>query len=61
MTDKPKHTYPTAYPRNMTPALERAWDILDVISPGTIPDDVRAFLAGAIAGALERAAERGKP
>lgn len=39
-------------------ATDEAWRILDVLTPRAIPDDVRAFLAGAIAGALIKERQR---
>lgn len=47
-----KHTYPSGYPPGTHWATDEAWRILDAIKPGLIPDDVRAYLAGAITGAL---------
>lgn len=32
--------------------LNVAWEIMDSIKPGILTDDVRAFLAGQITGAL---------
>lgn len=46
------HTYPSDYRPGTHWALDEAWGILDRIKPGVIPDDIRAFLAGAIAGVL---------
>jgi hypothetical protein len=47
-----EHTYPTLYPPGCHWALDEAWAILDLVAPGVIPPDVRALLAGAIAGTL---------
>ena len=47
-----RHTYPDKYPPGTHWALDAAWEILDTIKPGVIPDDVRAFLVGRIAGLL---------
>ncbi len=49
-----EHTYPSSYPPEGHWALREAWAILDLVAPGTIPEDARAFLAGAIAGTLVR-------
>lgn len=49
-----KHTYPSNY----TPgpdqhwAINRSWEVMDILPPGTIPDDARFLLAGAITAAL---------
>ncbi len=61
MNDEPKHTYPSRHPRGSGWATDAGWDILDMINPGVIPEDVRAYLCGLIAGALERIAEEGPP
>lgn len=56
MADTKHHAYPSEYaPTGMDTDLDRAWEILDTITPGVIPDDVRAFLAGQITGSLGRA------
>jgi hypothetical protein len=48
------HHYPSVYtPDTGGWATNEAWDILDRIEPGIISVDVRGFLAGNIAGALE--------
>lgn len=52
MTDQ--HTYPSNYPIGVHWAIDAAWEILDILSPGTINPDVRALLAGMIAGRLIR-------
>lgn len=49
-----KHRYPDRYPPGTHWATDAAWEILDTIKPGVISDDVRAFLAGQIAGRLMR-------
>ena len=46
------HTYPDRYPPGTHWSLDAAWEILDTIKPGVIPDDVRALLAGMISGRL---------
>jgi hypothetical protein len=46
------HHYPDRYPPGTHWAVDAAWEILDKIKPGVLPDDVRAFLAGQIAGRL---------
>jgi hypothetical protein len=48
----PQHTYPPGYPPGRHWALDEAWAILDLVPPGVIPADVRAFLAPLIAGRL---------
>lgn len=60
MTDVP-HTYPSALPPGAHWASDEAWFILDHIKPGIIREDVRAYLAGAIASALMKRAIEGKP
>lgn len=50
-----EHTYPSRYPKDSAiPEVREAWKMLDMVTPGIIPPDVRAFLAGIIAGALMR-------
>lgn len=51
-----EHTYPSDYPPGTYWATDEAWHILDCLHPGVLPDDVRCFLGGAIAGALVRVA-----
>ena len=55
-----QHTYPSKYPPGTHWAIDAAWEILDSIEPGIMSDDIRAFLAGQIAGRLmqERANQR---
>jgi hypothetical protein len=53
MSEEPKHTYPSNYPPGKHWALDWAWQILDTIKPGVIPDDARAYLAGQMTGAFE--------
>jgi hypothetical protein len=52
MIEAMQHTYPSKYPPGTHWATDAAWEILDTVKPGVIPDDVRAFLAGQIAGRL---------
>jgi hypothetical protein len=55
-----EHTYPPDYPKDANHwAIRRAWEILDALTPGAIPENCRFFLAGAIAGALMRVAHIG--
>lgn len=54
MTGEPKHEYPDRHPPGACWSTDAAWEILDVIKPGLIPTDVRAYLAGRIAGRLIR-------
>lgn len=55
--------YPSRYPPGCHWAMDEAWRILDLLQDGAIRDDVRAFLSGAIAGALmkERSQKAAKP
>lgn len=47
--------YPSHYPPGSGHwAIDEAWQILDRIKDGVIPDDARAFLSGLIAGTLMR-------
>ena len=55
------HTYPSKYPPGVHWSVDAGWEILDHVKPGVIPEDVRAFLCGMIAGALERVAKEGPP
>ena len=48
------HTYPSRYGRGVDKKLDEVWDILDVIRPGVIPEDVRAYLAGAMLGLVAK-------
>lgn len=54
----PKAKKRTDYASNHKPgthwATDEAWKILDQIKEGAIPNDVRQWLAGAIAGMLMR-------
>ena len=52
MIEAMEHTYPSNYRPGTHWATDAAWEILDTVKPGVIPDDVRAFLAGQIAGRL---------
>lgn len=49
-----EHTYPEGRGPGIHWALDEAWTILDTIRPGVIPDEVRVFLSGMIAGTLMR-------
>lgn len=52
--------YPSHYsPQNPDPDLKVAWEILDGVKDGVIPDHIRAYLAGAITAKLKMA-RRGK-
>ncbi len=57
-SDELKHTYPSLYPPGTYWAVDEAWRILDELKPGVLSPDVRAYLAGAIAGLLMK--ERGE-
>jgi hypothetical protein len=61
MADDPQHTYASNYPPGTHWATDIGWKILDRIKPGVIPDDVRAFLAGQIAGQLMREGRAWQP
>ena len=50
MTDS--HEYPSDYGPGAHWATDAAWEILDSVTPGALSADVRAFLAGQIAGRL---------
>jgi hypothetical protein len=52
-----QHCYPSNYGPGAHWATDAAWELLDHIKPGVIPDDVRAWLAGAFAGRLTRERE----
>ena len=51
-----EYTYPSDYPPGTHWATDEAWHVLDILKPGVLTDDVRCFLAGAIAGTLMRVA-----
>lgn len=55
------HAYPSNYPKGSYWATDEAWEILDRIEPGIIPDDVRCYIAGAITGVLVKYAGKDKP
>lgn len=61
MTDEPQHTYPSRYPKGEHWAVDVGWEVLDRIKPGLIPNEIRAYLAGAIAGVAMKYAAEGKP
>jgi len=61
VSDGPKHVYPDQHPPGSHWATSAAWEILDAIKPGLIPDDVRAYLAGRIAGLLMMVEKYGPP
>lgn len=52
-----KHRYPSDYAPGADQhwAINWAWEIVDAIRPGVIPDDARTLLAGMIAGGLIKA------
>lgn len=52
--DRQHHTYPSNYPPGTHWAVDAGWEILDIVKPGVIQDDVRFMLAGMIAGRLMR-------
>ena len=53
-----RHAYPSAYPPGAHWALDEAWALLDTLKPGVLPNEVRLFLAGGIAGILMRHAQQ---
>lgn len=53
-----EHTYPSAYPKGSRWSTDIAWEMLDQLKPGIIPEDVRAFIAGYMGGALESEREK---
>lgn len=53
------HEYPSEYGPGTHWATDAAWKILDTLRPGTLSVEVRAYLAGQIAGRLMR--ERDRP
>lgn len=58
--DYPYDAYPSRHPKGTGGwQSDEAWGILDRIKPGVIPNDVRAYLAGLIAGTLARVAKEG--
>jgi hypothetical protein len=54
-----EHSYPSKYPPGTHWAIDEAWKILDQLPVGMLPDDLRAFIAGQIAGAFMRIAQEG--
>ncbi len=52
-----EHEYPDRYGPGAHWAIDAAWKILDTVKPGVISTEVRAFLAGQIAGRLMRERE----
>ena len=48
------HEYPDRYRPGVHWATDAAWEILDQLKPGLIPQDARAYIAGQIAGRLMR-------
>ncbi|MGH6875931.1 MAG: hypothetical protein ACREHV_00990 [Rhizomicrobium sp.] len=46
--------YPSLHAPGTHWATDEAWNILDHITPGVIPDDARFLLGGLIAGTLMR-------
>lgn len=58
---EPVHTYPSNFPPGTTWAITEAWAILDLVRPGLIDQETRAFLAGCIAGTLERVVRMSPP
>lgn len=48
------HEYPSRHPKGSRWSTDEAWQMLDMLKPGIIPDDVRAYIAGYMGGALEK-------
>lgn len=61
MSEKPKHPYPSRYPVGAHWSIDEAWEILDALPVGLLPDDWRFLIAGQIAGKLQRVAADGAP
>ena len=55
-----EHTYPSEHGPGTSVFTDLGWAILDHIKPGVIPDEVRAYLCGLIAGAAGKAYEIGR-
>lgn len=55
-----RHHYPTDHRPGSHWATTEGWGVLDCIKPGAIPDDVRMYLCGAIAGLLIKATTGGE-
>ena len=53
-------SYPSRYPPGIHWATDEAWRILDMIKDEVISTEIRAFLSGAIAGALMKERAEGK-
>jgi hypothetical protein len=63
MAEHRAHTYPRGYdPKapDQAPEVKQAWEIVDIVTPGTLSDGARDLLAGMIAGSIKAAHERGK-
>ena len=56
-----KHPYPSRHGAGTHWATDEAWQILDALPVGMLPDDYRFLTAGRIAGTLERIAHDGAP
>lgn len=56
----PTHSYPSDYPPGKHWALDEAWAILDMFTPGAMSTDTRYLLAGMIFGMLLRLAREGR-
>jgi hypothetical protein len=55
-----KHTYPSKYGRGIHWSIDMAWDILDRLPPGQLTKTQRAYMAGLIAGTLEKIHDKGR-
>jgi hypothetical protein len=55
VTGKNGHVYPSGYvPPTGNVFIDEAWEILDMIPPGTLAPELRFLLAGIIAGTISR-------
>jgi hypothetical protein len=53
-SEPPQHTYPLFSGPGTSWSLTEAWTIVDRLKPGVLTNDERDFLAGMIAGTLDR-------
>jgi hypothetical protein len=49
-----EHAYPSNFKPGVHWAIDEAWEILDKLPVGLLPNDYRFWLAGVIAGTLMR-------
>jgi hypothetical protein len=55
-----EHTYPSRHKPGTHWATDKAWEILDSLPVGILPEDYRFLTAGRIAGALIKASEESR-